>query len=42
LGIIRERAEAIGANLSIESQIGHGTCIRVTWHETLSTLRAQR
>ena len=34
LGIIHERAEAIGANLSIESQPGRGTCIRLTWQET--------
>jgi GAF domain-containing protein/HAMP domain-containing protein len=42
LGIIRERAEAIGANLSIESQIGHGTCIRVTWQEPSSAIKTQR
>jgi two-component system nitrate/nitrite sensor histidine kinase NarX len=31
LGIMRERAEAIGATLSIESQPGHGTEIDVIW-----------
>ncbi len=31
LGIIRERAQAIGANLAIESQLGGGTQIKVLW-----------
>ncbi len=31
LGIIRERAEAIGATLNIESQPGHGTQVMVVW-----------
>jgi signal transduction histidine kinase len=31
LGIMRERAAAIGARLSIESQPGHGTQIFVVW-----------
>lgn len=31
LGIMRERAEAIGANLRIESEVGQGTCIVVSW-----------
>ena len=31
LGIIRERAEAIGAKLTIETQPGHGTKIIVVW-----------
>jgi signal transduction histidine kinase/CheY-like chemotaxis protein len=31
LGIMRERAEAIGASFEIESQPGHGTCIHVIW-----------
>lgn len=31
LGIMRERAEAIGATLSIESQLGRGTQVMVTW-----------
>ena len=31
LGIMRERAEAIGARLKIESQIGHGTQVVVVW-----------
>ncbi len=33
LGIIRERAQAIGAHLSIESQPGEGTQVAVEWHE---------
>ncbi|MFT3891067.1 MAG: PAS domain S-box protein [Anaerolineales bacterium] len=31
--IMRERAEAIGAELEITSQPGKGTCVAVTWHE---------
>ena len=31
LGIIRERAEAIGATLKLESQPGHGTQVIVLW-----------
>jgi signal transduction histidine kinase len=31
LGIMRERAEAIGAALSIESEVGEGTQVRVVW-----------
>ncbi len=31
LGIIRERAQAIGANLAIESRLGAGTQIKVVW-----------
>jgi signal transduction histidine kinase len=31
LGIMRERAEAIGARFKIESQIGHGTQVTVVW-----------
>jgi PAS domain S-box-containing protein len=30
--IMRERAEAIGAQLEITSQPGSGTCVDVTWH----------
>lgn len=33
LGIIRERAQAIGATLQIQSRPGHGTQIVVTWEE---------
>jgi signal transduction histidine kinase len=33
LGIIRERAQAIGADLKIESEPGHGTTIAVVWTE---------
>jgi len=31
LGIMRERAEAIGATLTIESEIGRGTKVMVVW-----------
>ena len=31
LGIMRERAQAIGATLNIESQPGHGTQVTVVW-----------
>jgi signal transduction histidine kinase len=31
LGIMHERAKAIGASLNIESQLGHGTQIRAVW-----------
>jgi signal transduction histidine kinase len=31
--IMRERAEAIGADLSISSNPGSGTCVEVTWNE---------
>jgi len=31
LGIMRERAEAIGAGLMIESEIGHGTRVTIVW-----------
>jgi signal transduction histidine kinase len=33
LKIIRERAQAIGASLSIETQPGQGTQVSVEWHE---------
>jgi signal transduction histidine kinase len=33
LGIIRERAQAIGANLEIDSRPGEGTRITVVWKE---------
>jgi signal transduction histidine kinase len=33
LGIMRERAEEIGAQLAIGSQAGQGTRISVTWHK---------
>jgi nitrate/nitrite-specific signal transduction histidine kinase len=33
LGIMRERADAIGATLAIDSQSGQGTTVRVTWVE---------
>lgn len=31
--IMRERAEAIGAEFEITSEPGKGTCVSVTWHE---------
>jgi len=31
IGIMRERAEAVGAGLEIESKAGHGTIVKVTW-----------
>jgi PAS domain S-box-containing protein len=34
LGIMRERAEAIGARLDITSQINHGTSVAVIWKNT--------
>ncbi len=33
LRIMRERAEAIGADFQITSRIGSGTCVTVTWNE---------
>jgi signal transduction histidine kinase len=33
LRIMRERAEAIGAEFQITSRIGSGTCVTVTWNE---------
>ncbi len=33
LGIIRERAQAVGATLRIESQVGSGTMVEVGWKE---------
>ena len=33
LGIMRERAQAIGATLTIESEPGHGTRVTVVWEE---------
>ena len=34
LGIMRERAEAIGASLEIDSRVGHGTRIAVVWTDS--------
>jgi signal transduction histidine kinase len=34
LGIMRERADAIGAMLKIESQIGQGTQVLIVWPDT--------
>jgi PAS domain S-box-containing protein len=36
LGIMRERAEAIGATLTIASQVGRGTEIEVKWKDSAS------
>lgn len=36
LGIMRERAETIGATLTIDSQIGAGTEVQVKWKEPVS------
>ena len=33
LGIMRERAEAIGARLQVETEIGSGTLVSLTWAE---------
>ena len=37
LSIMRERAQAIGATLSIQSQPGQGTELTVTWPDDSST-----
>ena len=47
LGIIRERSQAIGAALRIESQPGMGTVIEVAWdsgrkHDSNTDWRADR
>jgi signal transduction histidine kinase len=34
LGIMRERAQAVGATLEIESQVGQGTQVTVVWTPT--------
>jgi PAS domain S-box-containing protein len=34
MDIMRERAQAIGASLSVESQPGQGTCIQAEWHNS--------
>jgi signal transduction histidine kinase len=34
LGIMRERVQAIGGTLTIESQPGHGTQVTVLWQQT--------
>ena len=34
LGIMRERAEAIGAALDVDSEIGRGTQVVVVWKDT--------
>ena len=32
LGIMRERAAAIGADFNVESRPGHGTSVTLTWN----------
>jgi two-component system nitrate/nitrite sensor histidine kinase NarX len=39
LGIMHERAEAVGATLKIESQRGQGTEVTVTWQNSTKTRR---
>jgi signal transduction histidine kinase len=41
LGIMCERAEAIGATLKIESQPGHGTRVGVVWSDERRTTNNQ-
>ena len=31
--IMRERAEGIGARLTVQSEVGHGTVVMVTWND---------
>jgi signal transduction histidine kinase len=38
LGIMRERAEAVGARLEIVSNAGQGTTIRLSWQEVLERI----
>ena len=35
LGIMRERADALGAVLALDSQVGEGTVVRIAWQEQL-------
>jgi two-component system nitrate/nitrite sensor histidine kinase NarX len=42
LGIMRERAQAIGATLNIESQPGHGTQVAVVWEGRNGNSRPHR
>jgi signal transduction histidine kinase len=39
LRIMRERADAIGAALRIDSKPGSGTIVQMTWHETVKPIR---
>ncbi|MBG0784592.1 MAG: GAF domain-containing protein [Anaerolineaceae bacterium] len=39
MGIMTERAEAIGASLSLESQPGAGTLLRLEWHFSQNTIK---
>ena len=36
LSMMRERAEAVGAILSVTSQLDHGTKLTICWEETTS------
>ncbi len=40
LGIMRERAEAIGARLEIDTRVGHGTTVVAVWTEQVETNQA--
>lgn len=40
MSIIQERAEAVGADLTIDSQPGHGTRIEVVWEASQASERA--
>jgi nitrate/nitrite-specific signal transduction histidine kinase len=42
LGIMTERADAIGARLQIESRPEEGTCVHVVWHPDASFITSQR
>jgi nitrate/nitrite-specific signal transduction histidine kinase len=35
LGMMQERAEAVGAHLTVTSQPGHGTEVKLRWPKTL-------
>jgi PAS domain S-box-containing protein len=41
LKIMRERAEAIGASLTISSEIMEGTCVKVVWHDLVPELKLE-
>jgi len=34
LGMMRERADALGATLALDSHVGEGTVVRIAWQET--------
>jgi len=39
LAIMRERSAAIGADLRIDSQVGEGTTVTVTWHNNFQGMQ---